>query len=182
MYTRPHRQFVDNLPGTALPDCLMLGTSNPPGVPRCVEFSMLLRGWNCISGFAGWYRLLQRQAMKSVGTTRVLCTQIKLVIFLRIRVKSYFREKVAWKKSCFLPSDELGFSKHCYFPLLPVALSFVCVCVCTDIPRPTLSDFFLLLSLLCCIVCHISDLFHVMHLFVLAAGVQSFGRHKDDRK
>lgn len=53
VHMRPHRQFVDNLSGIALPNCLMLGTNNPPGVPRCVEFSMLLRGWNCISGFAG---------------------------------------------------------------------------------------------------------------------------------
>jgi len=39
-----------------------------------------------------------------------------------------------------------------------------------------------MLSLLCCLAYCISDLFYVMHLFVLAAGIQSFGRHKDDCK
>lgn len=112
VHMRPPRQFVDSLPGIALPNCLLLGASNPPVVPRCVEYSMLLRGWSCILGFAGWCRVQQRQAIKSVGMTRVLCMQIKLVLFLEIRVKSYFREKLAWKRSSFLPSDELGFSKH----------------------------------------------------------------------
>lgn len=112
VHMRPPRQFVDSLPGIALPNCLMLGTSNPPGVPRCAEFSMLLRGWSCVLGFAGWCRVQQRQAIKSVGMTRVPCMLIKLMLFLRIRVKSYFREKLAWKRSSFSRSDELGFSKH----------------------------------------------------------------------
>lgn len=101
MYTRPLRQFVDSLPGIALPNCLMLGISNPPGVPRCADFSMLLRGWSCILGFAGWCRVRQRQAIKSVGMTRVLCMQIKLMLFLGISEKLLQRKTSMEKKLLF---------------------------------------------------------------------------------
>lgn len=72
----------------------MLGTGNPPGVPRHVEFSMLLRGWSHILWFAGWCRAQQRQVLKNVDMTReyCVCMWIKLVLYLGMKEKSYFRE------------------------------------------------------------------------------------------
>lgn len=90
-----------------------------------------------------------------------------------MKEKSYFREKLVGERALFSLSDELGFCKgSCSSPL--------CVFVQT-FPDTSLVTF-LIPSLLCCLPCCISALFYVMHLFVLAAGVQSLGRHKDDRK
>lgn len=79
-----------------MPNCLMVGAGNPPGVPRHVEFSMLLRGWSHVLGFAGWCRVQQRHMLRSVGMTREywVCMQIKLVLHLGMKEKSYFREKL----------------------------------------------------------------------------------------
>lgn len=114
VHMRPSGQFVDNLPGIALPNCLVLGTGNPQGVPRHVEFGMLLRDWSHILGFAGWCRVQQRHALKNVGMTRedCVCMQSKFMLYLGMKEKSYFREKLAWKRGSFSPADELGFCKH----------------------------------------------------------------------
>jgi len=66
-----------------------LGTDNPPGVPRHVEFSVLLRGWSRILGFAGWSRVHQRHMLRNVDMTieYCVCMQIKLVLYLGMKEK-----------------------------------------------------------------------------------------------
>lgn len=65
--------------------------------------------WGLLAGIE-----VSGDALKSVHMTREYCVymQSKLVLYVGMKEKSYFREKLAWKRGSFSLPDELGICKH----------------------------------------------------------------------
>lgn len=138
------RQFVDNLAGTALQNCQMLGTGKPPGVPGHVEFSIPYLG-DC------W--LMQSEAAMGLKVWAYVCG---LSGILGNEREKLLQREISMEKGLLYHHEMSWACDHWYFPLLAVPLPFVCVQTFADIPLVT---FLVMLTLPSCLLPSLWDAF-----------------------